>query len=131
MLLLDRLAEENILAALRRGEFDDLPGSGRPLALDDDSALPEELRVAFRLLSNAGCLPPELHLQREIHELEALLQHLEDTADARRLRRRLSWMQTRLALQGRDSNPLIAEAAYREKLLRRLGRDENGQPDAG
>ena len=70
MLLIDSLAEEKILAAVRRGEFEDLPGSGKPLALDQDISIPEELRVGYRLLRNAGCLPPELSLRREIREVD-------------------------------------------------------------
>lgn len=125
MLLIDRLAEENILAALRRGEFDDLPGSGKPLSLDDDSAVPEALRVAYRILANAGCLPPEQQLRREIRELEDLLLQLDSPAEEQRLRRRLLLLQTRLALQGRESSPLVEDSAYREKLLQRMGRDRN------
>jgi len=121
MLLIDRLAEETIEAAQRRGDFDDLPGAGKPLSLDDNSAVPESLRVAYRILSNAGCLPPEQQLRREIRELEGLLQQLETSAEEQRLRRRLLLLQTRLALQGRESNPLIEEGAYREKLLRHMG----------
>ena len=123
MLLIERLAEETILAALRRGEFDDLPGAGRPLELDDDSAVPESLRVAYRILSNAGCLPPEQQMRQEIRELEGLLQHIETSAEEQRLRRRLLLLQTRLALQGREPGLLAEEGAYREKLLRRMGGD--------
>jgi len=123
MLLIDRLAEETIQAALRRGEFDDLPGAGKPLSLDDDSAVPESLRVAYRILRNAGCLPPEQQMRQEIRELEGLLQHLDSAADEQRLRRRLLLLQTRLALQGRESSLLVAEGNYREKMLQRMGQD--------
>ena len=77
MLLLDRLAEEHIEAAIRRGEFDALEGAGQPLVLEDDSLVPEELRVAYRLLRNAGCLPPEQQIRKEISEIEDLLGRLE------------------------------------------------------
>ena len=54
------LAERRIEEAIARGEFDDLPGAGRPLDLDDeDPLLPEELRLAYPILKNAGCLPAE------------------------------------------------------------------------
>jgi len=49
------LAERRIEEAIARGEFDDLPGAGRPLELDDlDPLVPEELRLACRILKNAG-----------------------------------------------------------------------------
>jgi hypothetical protein len=120
MLLIDRLAEETIRAAARRGEFDDLAGAGKPLQLDDDSAVPEELRVAYRLLKNAGCLPPEPQMRNEIRQIEGLLNQVDSDAEDATLRRRLLLLKTRLALQGRDINLLAEEGAYREKLLRRL-----------
>ncbi len=120
MLLIDRLAEENILAAARRGEFDDLTGAGKPLTLEDDSAVPEELRAAYRLLKNAGCLPPEQQMRNEIRQIEGLLNRIDADSEEPALRRRLLMLKTRLALQGRDFNLLAEEGAYREKLLRRL-----------
>lgn len=131
MLLLDRLAEETILAALRRGEFDDLPGAGKPLSLGDDSAVPGALRVAYRILSNAGCLPPEQQIRREIRELEDLLQQLQGSAEEQQLRRRLLLLQTRLALRGGESSLLLEEAAYREAVLRRIGGGTDHPPAGG
>lgn len=54
MLVLEVLAEKKIAEAAERGELDDLPGAGRPLALDDDALVPEEMRMANRILKNAG-----------------------------------------------------------------------------
>jgi hypothetical protein len=51
------LAESKIQAAIAQGEFDDLPGSGKPLQLEDLSRIPADLRMGFKLLRNAGCLP--------------------------------------------------------------------------
>ncbi len=56
MWLLDQWAERHILDAQTKGEFDDLPGRGEPLTLDDDLHVPPELRAGYRLLKNAGCL---------------------------------------------------------------------------
>jgi len=55
MLALELIAERRLEEAIERGEFDDLPGAGLPLDLDDmDASLPEELRLAYRILKNAG-----------------------------------------------------------------------------
>ena len=52
---LQYLAERKIEEAIARGEFDDLPGAGRPLDLDDEDPLwPEEVRMARRILKNSG-----------------------------------------------------------------------------
>ncbi|MEJ8307227.1 DnaJ family domain-containing protein [Saccharibacillus sacchari] len=67
------LAEQKIDEAVRNGEFDDLPGTGKPIVVEDLSGVPEELRVPYRILKNAGMLPPEIVLRKECLELEDLL----------------------------------------------------------
>ena len=62
-----------IAEAIARGELDDLPGAGRPLELDDDALVPEDLRLAYRILKNAGYVPPEVEALNEIAQLEALV----------------------------------------------------------
>lgn len=73
MWLIDQLVEQHISEAQIKGEFDNLPGSGKRVVLDDDSHVPAELRAAYRLLKNSGHLPPELELRREAVELSELL----------------------------------------------------------
>lgn len=80
MWFIDQLVEQQIRDAQRNGEFDDLPGHGRPLVLDDDSHVPPELRVAYRILKNAGYLPAELEARREAVEIDSLLNTI-DPAD--------------------------------------------------
>lgn len=73
MLALDLLAERKIEEALARGEFDGLPGAGRPLDLDDDALVPEDLRMAYRILRNAGFAPRELEARSKGETKLALL----------------------------------------------------------
>jgi hypothetical protein len=91
----DAVAEERIQEAMRRGDFDNLPGAGRPLDLDDDPLVPPELRVANRILKNAGCVPPELIERREIAALEASLPDLDEGARKRAIAK-LAVMRMRL-----------------------------------
>ncbi|THD52855.1 DUF1992 domain-containing protein [Enterobacteriaceae bacterium ML5] len=76
MFLVDQWVEKYIKEASARGEFENLSGKGKPLVLDDDSAVPTELRVAYRILKNAGYLPPELQDRKEALELEHMLRCL-------------------------------------------------------
>jgi hypothetical protein len=71
--LLRTLAESKIRAAIDRGDFDNLPGMGQPLQLEDLSHVPPELRMAYKLLKNNGFLPEEMELQKEIHSLDDLI----------------------------------------------------------
>lgn len=61
----DSLAERMIEEALARGELDNLPGSGRRLDLEDDPLVPEDLRMAYRILKNAGYVPREVEAARK------------------------------------------------------------------
>jgi hypothetical protein len=76
------LAERKIAEAIANGELDGLPGTGRPLELDDDSHVPEELRAAYRILKNAGYVPPAVEAINRIAELERLVREAPDE-DAR------------------------------------------------
>jgi hypothetical protein len=116
--ILDFIAERRIREAQERGDFDDLPGAGAPLALDDDALVPEELRVAHRILKNAGLLPPQLEPYREIREIEGLLQQIEDEDGQARLLSRMSYLLARAGHRGQ----LQVEAAYFESIAGKLGR---------
>ena len=120
MNLVDQIAEARIQEAIDRGELHGLPGEGQPLHLEDDSAIPEELRVAYRVLKNSGFLPPELQLRREVREAEHLLQQLPES-DRSRARTRLELLQLRLAAHCRQPINLLLEDQYRQRLLERLG----------
>jgi len=108
----DWIGEQKILEALARGEFDDLPGAGRRLALDDDALVPEDLRLAYRILKNAGFVPPEVEARREIAELERLLYDGASLDEAARARaaKKLALLRTRV------------EPRYAERVLGRLAR---------
>ena len=120
MMLIDQIAERHIQQAIDRGEFDDLPGAGRPLALEDDALIPEELRAGYRLLKNAGYLPPELQLNREIKEAEQLLACVRDGDERDRAARRLRCLRLRLSHLRGEGVDFTVERRYQEKLLQRL-----------
>ena len=114
-----RLAEQRIREAMERGEFDHLPGRGKPLPPEDWALVPEELRVAHRLLRNAGYLPEEVRLRREIKDLGALLGSIENAGERLRAARRLDLLRLRLRGRGGDL-PAHLDPDYREALLHRL-----------
>ncbi|HID3975311.1 DUF1992 domain-containing protein [Enterobacter cloacae] len=122
MWLLDQWAERHIRDAQTKGEFDNLPGSGEPLVLDDDSHIPPELRAGYRLLKNAGCLPPELEQRKEAVELADLLKGIRK-ADPRHgeLRRRLALVELKLRQAGIDTDFLHGE--YSERLMQKINEE--------
>lgn len=65
----DKLVESLIKEAQERGEFDNLPGKGKPIDLSTYFETPEDVRVAQSVLKNAGMTLPEVQLLREIAQL--------------------------------------------------------------
>jgi DnaJ-like protein len=93
----ERIAENRIREAMQEGEFDNLPGAGKPLDLEGYFKLPEHLRVAFSILKSANCVPAEVELINEIATLE---QQLAAAPGDQRptIRRALSDRRTQLAV---------------------------------
>ena len=83
-------AERRIAQAQKEGAFDHLPGEGRPLDMEDDSQIPAELRMAFKVLKNAGYVPPEIADRKEVSTILDLLEHCEDGAEKVRQMQKLS-----------------------------------------
>ena len=100
--LIDKLAEEKIAEAIRRGELDNLPGAGKPLHLDEDGLVPEELRAGFRLLKNAGYLAPGLQLRKEIESVEVLLVQARSLEERGGMNKRLRYLLLKLSVAGSD-----------------------------
>lgn len=109
---IERLAEQRILEAQRKGEFENLASKGKPLELADYSSLPEELRMAYHVLKNANVLPPEADLLKDIRILEDLLKHVEDEGEKRALAKSLQWKVIRLDMLKRRSMELNSTRSY-------------------
>lgn len=116
-----RIAEERILDAQRAGAFDDLPGKGKPLNLEDLSWVPEDLRIGYHILKNAHVLPPEAELLKDIHTLDDLLKHVEDEGQRRALAKSIQFKMIRLDLLKRRSMSITSVRNYSRKLVTRFG----------
>ena len=118
---LDALVEARIERAIGRGELNDLPGQGRPLSLDDDACVAPEIRLAYRILKNAGFVPEEVELRREIMDLSVLIEATDGPERTRALARR-DWLRARLALRGGPGTSLLDHPEYAERVTDRLER---------
>lgn len=63
--------EQQIRAAIERGDFDNLAGKGRPLDLDAYFNTPEDMRMAFAMLKSNDFVPEEVEILKEIAECAA------------------------------------------------------------
>lgn len=120
-----RIAEERIKEAIERGEFDRLPGAGKPLKIEDLSHVPEELRSSYLMMKNAGYLPEEAHLLKEMVSLRDLLNAARDDGERSELGRRLSEKQLRyrMLMEQRGIRAIPGIERYEEKIRSKLEGD--------
>lgn len=120
--MFSRIAEEKIAEAVARGDLDNLPGAGKPLVIEDLSMVPEDLRMSYKLLKNAGVLPEELQLQKECVQLRDLLHACRSEGEKSEVSRKLTEKSLRLRMlleqRGLDSSAVFREyeQAVRAKL---------------
>ena len=112
-----RIVEQRIKEAQERGEFDNLPGHGKPLDLEDDSHVPEDLRIAYKILKNADCLPPELQEKKEIRQMEDLLASLPDEKERYKLIKKINFRIMKLNMVGKKSPLLEEKQLYYRKVI--------------
>ncbi|CNG12730.1 DUF1992 domain-containing protein [Yersinia frederiksenii] len=122
--LIDEWAERHITKAQEKGELDNLPGNGKPLLLDDDSFIPVDVRVSYRLLKNAGYLPTELQDRQEALTIVDLLSQLDKQHDDyANLDKRLALLELRLKQAGLSTDFLRKE--YQHKLADKLSKESD------
>lgn len=116
------IAEDKIKKAIEEGEFDNLPGQGKPLKLDDMSHIPEELRVAYKVLKNSNMLDDVEKLKKDISSIDDLLLACEDRKEAEELKhkKREKQIQIETLMKKRNAFNSPASSFYKDKILDRF-----------
>lgn len=125
----ERIVEERIKAAREKGAFDHLEGAGKPLALFDDLHVPEDLRMAYKILKNADCLPPEIELKKEISRTEDLLAGMQDESERYRTLKKLNVLIMKLNVSRNGDARFDIPQKYAAAVVDRLSADaKKGSP---
>jgi hypothetical protein len=123
-----RIAEERIRQAISEGQFANLSGAGKPLMFEDETWIPEDLRMAYRLLKNAGCIPPELELRNEIMTLKDLIETIDDDKEKIRRLRELNFKIMKFNMLRERPLTLEAFPEYEQILFeKRSGQSDSAQ----
>ena len=117
-----KIAEQRIREAQEKGDFDNLPGEGEPLNLQDDRNIPEDLRLAHKILKNADCLPPELDEKKKIRQMEDMLENVSDEKEKYKLLKKINFKIMKLNMMGNRSPLLEEKQLYFKKLVQKLDR---------
>jgi len=117
----EKIVEERIRQAQKKGEFDNLPGSGKPLKFEDNCYIMEELRLAYKILKNADCIPPEIELKKEINRMEDLLFKMDDTAEKYSAIKKLNFLIMKLNSFRNTSIRYEIPQRYMSEVIERIG----------
>lgn len=116
----EKIVEERIQQAQREGQFNNLEGTGQPLCLEDDRHIAEDLRICHKILKNADCLPPELEVKKELHQMETLLTEMKDTAEKYRVLKKVNSLIMKLNTLKNRPPALEFPQRYHEKVAGQL-----------
>ena len=117
----EAIVEERIKKAQKEGGFEDLPGKAKPLEFDDSHA-PQELRMAHKILKNAGFLPPEIEIKKQIANTQDLMNSLDHSPDEKaKLGKKLNYLLAKLdTVRGTGPAAAMVRDQYRTDLIRKL-----------
>jgi len=122
----EKIVEERIRQAQKNGDFEDLPGAGKPLQLEETGHIPEDLRLAYKMLKNADCIPPELAIKKEIVSTEALLEQMTDTQLKYKTLKKLNYLIMKLNTLRKSAIVFELPQKYEERVADRLSRNYSG-----
>jgi DnaJ family protein C protein 28 len=100
--MIDKI-EQQIRKAIEDGQFENLPGKGKPLKLDENPYEDPEWRMAYRVLRNGGFTLPWIEARREI----------ESELEEARLSIKISWARRKSSLKDGES-AADSEADWRQ-----------------
>jgi Domain of unknown function (DUF1992) len=117
---LAKIAEQKIREAMERGDFDNLSYHGKPLKLDDLTGVPAHLRMGYKILKNAGILPEEMQLKKEIVSLQDLLDACYDATERSTIEKQMNEKVLRYNMMMEKRSHRPTDQRYRAKILRKL-----------
>ena len=115
-----KIAERRIIEAIENGEFDNLEGKGRPIKFEDETFIPDDLRMAYKFLKNAGCMPPELEIRNEIVNMCSLINTIDDDKERLKKIRELNFKLLKLNLTRKKPLNFEDFPEYELKMIDRL-----------
>ena len=114
------IAERKISKAIQEGLLDNKEWRNKSLPTTYDNMVPEELRMAHKILKNAGYLPPEIETKKEIQQIEDLLATCEDEYIRVRQIKKLNFLLMKLNAMKGDSVNIESQEEYYRQVVERI-----------
>lgn len=122
------IAEQKIAQAMQERDLNSPKWKGRPLPLEDDRFVPEDLKMAYKILKNSGFLPPEIEERKEIKRLEDLIATSEDEHERLRQMKKLNVLLMKIDAQRPSPVNLASQDDYYRKVVERITLHAKSKP---
>jgi hypothetical protein len=120
MNILAVIAEQKILQAMQERDLSDSKYKYKPLPLEDDSFVPDDLKMAYKILKNSGFLPPEIEERKEIKRLEDLITSTSDEAERLRQMKKLDVLLMKVNAKRPFSSSISSQNDYYRNIVERI-----------
>ena len=114
------IAERKISEAIRDGQLEIESWKGKPLPISRNCLVPEDLRMAHKILRNAGYLPPEIETKKEIQQIEDLLASCEDEHTRVKQIKKLNYLILKLNAMKGDAVNIENQEEYYRQIVERI-----------
>ena len=117
---LQKIAEQRIAKAIEDGTLKTDGWKNKPLPLDDDNFVPDDLKMAYKILKNSGYVPPEIETRKEIQKLEDLIVKTEDSHQRVKQMKKLDLLMRKIDAQRSRPASIEHDDAYFRKIVEKI-----------
>ncbi|MEE4137450.1 MAG: DnaJ family domain-containing protein [Desulforhopalus sp.] len=120
MNVLHQIAEQRIVEAMQERDLNSPKWQNRPLPLNDDHFVPDDLKMAYKILKNSGYLPPEIEARKEVQRLEELIAATEDAHERLRQMKKLNLLLIKIDASRTTPTSITTDHAYYRQVVERI-----------
>lgn len=114
------IAEQKILKAMEERDLNSPQWKNKPLPLEDDHLVPEDLKIAYKILKNSGYLPPELEERKEIRRIEDLIASTEDEHERLKQMKKLNVLLMKVEEKRAFRSNIATQDDYYRKVVEKI-----------
>jgi hypothetical protein len=114
------IAEQKIAQAMQERDLNSPKWKNKPLPLDDDRFVPDDLKMAYKILKNSGYLPPEIEERKEVKRLEDLIACTEDEHERLKQMKKLNVLLMKIDEQRSSPVNIAGRTDYYQKIVERI-----------
>lgn len=122
---LHRIAEQRIVKAIEEGTLKTDGWKNRPLPLEDNSFVPEDLKMTYKILKNSGYVPPEVETRKEIQKLEDLILKTEESHVRIKQMRKLDVLMRKIDAQRSRPSSIEHDDLYYRKIVEKIDKSRS------